>query len=559
MVTRVPFAIELTPAPSVLDAFEYIRTLPYPLLLESSTVSRSTRTEERRAYDNVETADTDEGSYSDNASARYSFAMAAPEVVFSANGLTVEITETATNSTRTEQGRALDFVARWLDDKRSSYKEQPSSSDYDAQPQGSTLEQNPHVAESELPPFIGGIAGYVGYEYGGVLEHIQPSRIDNIDIPDAFLGGYSWTVAWDHQTGRCWVIGFEKNVCEDIVDQLSHLREDAHTNQPSNFKEEANIDHQLSSSRGANSDQPSSSRKSGNVNHLSTFRESGSAPITPNSTNTALSSLTEAEYHSAIETTKEYIRAGDIFQANITQQFRCEYSENGWNLYRHISDINEASFSSYFNFDGVEIISVSPERFLLLNKDGAVETRPIKGTRPRGSTRESDKVFSSELLLSQKDRAEHVMIVDVLRNDISRVCEYGSVRVPALMRIEAHPTIFHMVSTIVGQLRADKSSIDLFHACFPGGSITGAPKVRAMEIISELEPVRRNVYCGSIGYFSLNGTMDSSIAIRTIVLKSDVAYFSAGGGIVADSNASDEYAESLQKAKAMMTALNTSL
>lgn len=511
MVTRVPFAIELTPAPSVLDAFEYIRTLPYPLLLESSTVSRSTRTEERRAYDNGEAAETDEGSYSDNASARYSFAMAAPEVVFSANGLTVEITETATNSTRTEQGRALDFVARWLDDKRSSHKKQPSSSDYDAQPQGSTLEQNPHVAESELPPFIGGIAGYVGYEYGGVLEQIQPSRIDNIDIPDAFLGGYSWTVAWDHYKGTCWVLGFEKNACEAIIDKLSR------------------------------------------------FKEPQSAPITPNSTSTALSSLTEPEYHSAVETTKEYIRAGDIFQANITQQFRCEYSENGWNLYRHISDINESSFSSYFNFDGVEIISVSPERFLLLNKDGAVETRPIKGTRSRGSTRESDKVFSSELLLSEKDRAEHVMIVDVLRNDISRVCEYGSVRVPELMRIEAHPTIFHMVSTIVGQLRADKSSIDLFHACFPGGSITGAPKVRAMEIISELEPVRRNVYCGSIGYFSLNGTMDSSIAIRTIVLKSDVAYFSAGGGIVADSNASDEYAESLQKAKAMMTALNTSL
>jgi para-aminobenzoate synthetase component I len=205
------------------------------------------------------------------------------------------------------------------------------------------------------------------------------------------------------------------------------------------------------------------------------------------------------------------------------------------------------------------IVSASPERFLLADAGGRVETRPIKGTRPRGTNPTEDDALAGELLASEKDRAEHVMIVDVLRNDISRVCEYGSVHVPELLALERHATVHHLVSTVSGILREDVDVIDLLHACFPGGSITGAPKIRAMEIIAELEPVARGVYCGAIGYVSKTGAMDTSIAIRTCVMQDGIAHFSAGGGVVADSSPSAEYDETIDKARAIMNALGVAI
>lgn len=272
------------------------------------------------------------------------------------------------------------------------------------------------------------------------------------------------------------------------------------------------------------------------------------------------SSLPRPQYEGAVSAIKQYISAGDVFQVNLSQQFSAPLSVHPWTLYRQLRAINPAPFSAYFDFGAGVIASVSPERFLKALPNGTIETRPIKGTRPRGTDDQHDALLREQLRQSAKDAAEHVMIVDVLRNDISRVSQFGSVSVPELMTIETHPTVHHLVSTVVGHLRPNADTIDLLHASFPGGSITGAPKVRAMEIIAELEPVRRGVYCGAIGYLSRTGDMDTSIVIRTCVAtplpdterKSWTVTFSAGGGVVFDSDPGAEYDESIDKARALM-------
>jgi len=220
--------------------------------------------------------------------------------------------------------------------------------------------------------------------------------------------------------------------------------------------------------------------------------------------------------------------------------------------------INPAPFASYLDFDGVSVVGASPERFLKVQGDW-VETRPVKGTRPRGKSEAEDRALADELLASIKDRAENVMIVDLERNDLGRVCRYGTVRVTELAILETYPTVFHLTSTVKGRLCEDKDRIDLLKATFPGGSITGAPKVRAMQIIDELEPTRRSVYTGSIGYLSFSGEMDLNIVIRTFLVKGGRAYFQVGGGIVYDSEPEAEYVETLDKAKALIQALNLSL
>jgi para-aminobenzoate synthetase component 1 len=263
------------------------------------------------------------------------------------------------------------------------------------------------------------------------------------------------------------------------------------------------------------------------------------------------------EYLKAVERAKEYILAGDIFQVNLSQRFEADLTIPPYELYRRLRRINPAPFASYLNFAGVSVVSASPERFLKLQGDW-VETRPIKGTRPRGKSAEEDRALAQELLSSIKDRAENVMIVDLERNDLGRVCRYGTVRVVELAILETYPTVFHLTSTVRGRLCPDKTRIDLLKATFPGGSITGAPKVRAMEIIDELEPTRRSVYTGSIGYLSFSGEMDLNIVIRTFLVKEGKAYFQVGGGIVYDSEPEAEYEETLDKAKALFQALNLS-
>jgi para-aminobenzoate synthetase component 1 len=267
------------------------------------------------------------------------------------------------------------------------------------------------------------------------------------------------------------------------------------------------------------------------------------------------SSFTHRGYVDAVSRVREYIFAGDIFQANLSQRLEAPLRESPWSLYRRLRVQNRAPFAAYLDFPEAVVISASPERFLLVNEHGQVETRPIKGTRPRGLGPEHDAALGVALTASAKDRAENLMIVDLMRNDLSRVCSPGTVKVPELFALERYATVHHLVSTVVGTLAPGADALDLLRAAFPGGSITGAPKIRAMEIIAELEPSPRGVYCGSIGYWSVTGALDMNIAIRTAVVQGGRVYFSAGGGIVADSDPEQEYRETLDKARGMIEAL----
>jgi para-aminobenzoate synthetase component 1 len=267
------------------------------------------------------------------------------------------------------------------------------------------------------------------------------------------------------------------------------------------------------------------------------------------------SSFTRAGYLEAVERVREYIFAGDIFQANLSQRFEVALTEPPWPLYLRLRGRNAAPFAAFFDLPHAAILSASPERFLHVDVSGHVETRPIKGTRPRGIGPEHDAALGQALAESAKDRAENLMIVDLMRNDLSRVCAPGTVRVPELFTLERYATVHHLVSTVIGRLEPGLDALDLLRAAFPGGSITGAPKVRAMEIIAGLEPSSRAVYCGSIGYLSVTGELDTNIAIRTAVTRHGRLYFNAGGGIVADSVPEQEYLETLDKARGIIDAL----
>jgi para-aminobenzoate synthetase component 1 len=266
------------------------------------------------------------------------------------------------------------------------------------------------------------------------------------------------------------------------------------------------------------------------------------------------SNFTKADYCKAIEDAKDLIARGDIYQVNLSQRFECDFDGNPFELYLKLRKINPAPFAAYLNFDRFKIVSASPERFVKINGRD-IETRPIKGTRPRGAGSKEDLLLKKELLSSAKDKAEHVMIVDLERNDLGRICEYGSVRPSEFIIVETYSTVHHLVSTVTGRLRNGMGIVDCLKNCFPGGSITGAPKIRSMEVIEELEPAKRGIYTGSIGYIDFCGNADLSIVIRTIVIKDKRAYFQVGGGIVADSDFEKEYQETLDKARALTEAI----
>jgi para-aminobenzoate synthetase component 1 len=269
------------------------------------------------------------------------------------------------------------------------------------------------------------------------------------------------------------------------------------------------------------------------------------------------SNFTHDDYIRAVETAREYITSGEIYQVNLSQRFEGGLTTPPYDLYQKLRAINPAPFAAYLNFDEVTVLSASPERFLKLDGD-RVETRPMKGTRPRRRSAAEDEALARELQDSVKDKAENVMIVDLERNDLGKVCRIGTVNVSELCTLEKYATVFQLTSCVEGQLSGSKNRIDLLEACFPGGSITGAPKIRAMEIIDELEPTRRSVYTGSIGYLSFSGQVDLNIVIRTILVKNDRVYLQVGGGIVYDSEPEAEYQETLHKAKALFQALNLS-
>ena len=375
-------------------------------------------------------------------------------------------------------------------------------------------------------PFPGGAVGYFSYDLCHFIERLPVTATDDFALPECYFGFYDRLLAFDNQFGKAYIIatGFPELREKE---RIAKARRD--------FSE---LESRLSGMLGAANDE------------RSTVSESPAlAPVIRSS------GFEHDEYLTAVERARQYIIAGDIFEVNLSQRFETGLSTTPFELYQRLRRINPAPFAAYLGFDEVAVVSASPERFLRLQGD-RVETRPIKGTRPRGDTPEQDEAFADELRSSAKDRAENIMIVDLERNDLGRVCRYGTVKVTDLAALEVFPTVFHLTSTVVGELREDKDAIDLLKATFPGGSITGAPKVRAMEIIDELEPTRRSVYTGAIGHLGFNGDIDLNIAIRTFLIKGGEAYFQVGGAVVYDSDPEAEYQETLVKARALIEALN---
>jgi para-aminobenzoate synthetase component 1 len=407
---------------------------------------------------------------------------------------------------------------------------------------GALLQPHRHAEVDGLPPFQGGAAGYLAYDWGRVLERLPASRYDDLALPDAVLGIYDWVIAWDHQASRAWLI----STGMPALDKDARARRSA--------ERAASVLERLRAPAA-----PPRARSAGHASGGVTTAPS--YPVTGGWWDRRLdvrSSFTRPAYLEAVARVREYILAGDIFQANLSQRFEVSLAEDPWDLYRRMRTRNPAPFAAFFETPQASIVSASPERFLRVDQSGKVETRPIKGTMPRGFGPEHDGALGQALSESAKDRAENLMIVDLMRNDLSRVCSPGTVRVPELFALEHYTTVHHLVSTVVGELAPGRDALDLLRAAFPGGSITGAPKVRAMEIIAELEPSQRSVYCGSLGYYSVTGALDTSIAIRTVIAPADRqrVYFSAGGGIVADSDPAQEYRETLHKARGMIDALS---
>lgn len=494
MSSRVsPIVEELVPVPDPEQVCERLAGLPYRLWLDSAAATSRL--------------------------GQFSFVTADPELVVRSRDRQVEIVDRRGDS-RAYDGDALAAVRHLLAPFAQSRIE-------------------------GLPPFQGGAAGYIAYDWGGVLERLPAPRYDDIGLDDVALGIYDWVIAWDHAGRRAWLIstGLPET---DAEARTRRARErSSHVRQLLAAPFTPGVEQVLPTptDHAANEVAPSYPVEGGWWDPSLELR----------------SSFTRRDYLTAVARVVEYVHAGDIFQTNLSQRFEVPLHEPVWTVYKRLRRRNAAPFAAFMDLPGGAVLSASPERFLHVDALGHVETRPIKGTRPRGIGPEHDAALGQALTESAKDRAENLMIVDLMRNDLSRVCAPGSVRVPELFALERYATVHHLVSTVVGDLEPGRDALDLLRAAFPGGSITGAPKVRAMEIIAELEPSRRSVYCGSLGYWSVTGELDTSIAIRTAVARRGRLYFNAGGGIVADSNPEQEYRETLDKARGIIDALTPHL
>jgi para-aminobenzoate synthetase component I len=389
-----------------------------------------------------------------------------------------------------------------------------------------------------LPPFQGGAAGLFGYDLGRSLERLPMPRTDEFAVPALAVGFYDVVVAFDHAVGRAWIIsqGFP-----ETGDRARHSR----------------AQHRLEEVRGWLSETTfPATAVAGRFQDRDRLLASGAlspqfpVPGTPGVT----SNFSKEGYLEAVRRVIDYIYAGDVFQVNLSQRLLVPARDDSVALYHRLRRCNPATFAGYFDLGDFQIISASPERFLRVT-GREVETRPIKGTRPRTGETAVDRAAEADLLASEKDRAENVMIVDLMRNDLARVCEPSSVCVGQLCGVETYQHVLHLVSSVHGRLREGRSPVDLLRAAFPGGSVTGAPKIRAMEIIAELEPTARGPYCGSLGYVGFDGSMDLSILIRTITAGRGWWQFPVGGGIVADSVPEKEYEETWHKAEGLLRAI----
>ena len=369
------------------------------------------------------------------------------------------------------------------------------------------------LGHADLPvgvelPFAGGLIGYLSYDFGRRLENLPSLAIDDLGLPDAQLGLYRWALVTDHTLATSQLV-FHPSLASAERVRLIALFEAPDCAATGDF-------HLLANMTG---------------------------------------DLKPEHYQAAFDQVQRYIQAGDCYQINLTQRFRAPCQGDPWRAYQALRKACPTPFSGYQQLaDGSALLSFSPERFIRVSQ-GLVETRPIKGTRPRSSNPDQDTRNAEALLNSPKDRSENLMIVDLLRNDLGRTCQIGSVKVPELFSLESYPNVHHLVSSITGQLATDKDPLDLIGDSFPGGSITGAPKIRAMQIIDELEPSRRALYCGSLLYVDVRGEMDSSIAIRSVLIKDGQASCWGGGAVVADSDWASEYEESIAKVRVLMETL----
>lgn len=373
-----------------------------------------------------------------------------------------------------------------------------------------------HAPLAEVP-FCGGILGYFGYDLGRRLEKLPESTIKDIHLPDMSLGIYPWAIVQDHQEQKSWLVinrAIAPSYDFSIIQALC--------------------------------------AQAGETHRFHDVRESSDCEIKSFKINQFDSNLNVSNYRASVNKILAYIKAGDCYQVNFAQRFSSSYEGDTFSAYLKLRESLPSPFSAYMELEGGSILSLSPERFIKLEQAMA-ETKPIKGTIARGATPEEDAANATKLQSSLKDRAENLMIVDLLRNDLSKTC--NRVRVNELFGLQSFANVHHLVSTITGELKPHKNALDLLAGSFPGGSITGAPKIRAMQIIEELEPVRRSVYCGSLGYISACGNMDTNIAIRTLVSDKHKMHCWGGGGIVADSEPLKEYQESLAKVKVLLNTL----
>ncbi len=429
--------------------------------------------------------------------ARYSFLGSGPSLVFSSKGDRIELREGKVSKKFTTVSDPIEELKKVL--KRYTF-----------------------VDVKGLPRFCGGMVGFFGYDMVRFIEDIGDKNPDDLKLPDAVFMLTSTLLIFDHVDHKIKVVsnvhvkGDPSRAYNEATDKIDAL-----------IRKLKAPCRTVGSSYGA-------SRKA--------------RPFK------VRSNVTRQEFESAVTRAKEYIRKGDIIQVVLSQRLQAPIESRPFQIYRALRSINPSPYMYYLKLGDFSLVGSSPE-IMVRCESGLVEVRPIAGTRPRGSSEEDDERLIKDLLRDPKERAEHIMLVDLGRNDIGRVCQYRTVKVPELMTIEKYSHVMHIVSDVSGKLRQGKDIFDVVRATFPAGTVTGAPKVRAMEIIDELENVRRGPYAGSVGYFSFSGNLDSCITIRTIVVKGKTAYIQAGAGIVADSRPAREYQETMNKAKALLRAI----
>jgi para-aminobenzoate synthetase component 1 len=488
--TLLPVALEIgAPALTPLAALEALRPLGYPVLLESA-----------RMNDKI---------------GRYSFASAAPYLIFRSLGETIEL--------------ILPETPAGKYGKRATMKRKPIVKLRE-------LMNNYRTGRVRgLPPFTGGAVGFFSYDFVHQIEELPRKAAVDLDIPEAYFLFVDLVVAFDHVLQKTWVIvnpgareqelGFRR----PERDQWGSLYDSA-------VAKLAALSERL--------------RSEATKGDAAAFDKKKTSPAI-----TLTSNLTQAEFEAMVERSKEYIAAGDIYQTNLSQRLSTQVGDaDTLRLYKILREINPSPFAAYIDFGDLQLVGSSPERLVRLH-GRTVDTRPIAGTRRRGNDHVETRELSAELLTNEKERAEHLMLLDLERNDLGKVCEYGTVTVDEMMVVEDYSHVIHIVSNVRGRLKAGSDAFDLVRAVFPGGTITGVPKVRCMEIIDELEPVARGPYTGSLGYISNSGDMDLNIIIRTFVVKDGQAHIQVGAGIVADSDPEREYFETLQKAEALKKAL----